>query len=384
MTASDGFCMKNAMGDWQLQRWPITTDASLQAWDAADSLLLTHVSELLAQRPAGYANVLLLNDAHGALATSLHSLSPVSWSDSCLAHRAAEENLRRNGIASPLRKLASTQTPDGPIDLVLIRVPKTNALLEDQLARLRPCLDADTVVVAAAMVKHLQKSAFVCMEQYLGKVTTSLAVKKARLLFVDIDRNLPERRSPYPSEFTDTETGMTLLNHANVFSRSHLDHGARFLLSHYADLPKSVQVVDLGCGNGVLGIALQQIMPDARVQFIDESYSAVASARDNHERYFAGRAVQADFQVADGLEKRASGSVDLVLCNPPFHQQHVLGDQLARSMFEGSKRCLRQGGELRVVANRHLGYSRTLRQLFGNCRVVASNDKFAILKSLKR
>ncbi len=384
MTETDGNLMKSAMGDWQLQRWPPTTDATLQAWDAADELLLDHVAELLKQRDSAFANVLLLNDVHGALATSLHRLSPVSWSDSSLAHRAAEENLKRNDIASPLRKLASVQTPDAPVDLVLIRVPKTNALLEDQLARLRPQLHENTVIIAAAMVKHLQKSAFACLERYLGKVTTSLAVKKARLLFVALDEELPVQRSPYPSEFTDSETGLTLFNHANVFSRAHLDHGARFLLSQYNDLPAAQRVVDLGCGNGVLGIRLLQMRPDAHVRFIDESYSAVESARCNHARYFGDQAVNADFQVADGLESGDSDSLDLVLCNPPFHQQHVLGDQVARSMFAQSKRCLRQGGELCVVANRHLSYPRMLKHLFGNCRTLASNRKFMVLKALRR
>ena len=88
--------------------------------------------------------------------------------------------------------------------------------------------------------------------------------------------------------------------------------------------------------------------------------------------------------VADGLELRNADSADLVLCNPPFHQQHVLGDQVARSMFEGSKRCLVRGGELRVVANRHLDYARVLKQLFANCRTIASNRKFVVMKAVKR
>lgn len=376
--------LSNAFGDWQLQRWPRPSDPSLQAWDAADELLLNHVAELAANRSGDFSRVLLLNDAHGTLATCLSRYAPCSWSDSLLAHRAAEENLRANQIDRPLEKLASTDTPSDVFDLILIRVPKTTALLEDQLARLRPCMTSDTVIVAAAMIKHLQKSAFTCMEHYLGKVTTSLAVKKARLLFVSLDESLPVKHSPYPDEFTDTETAITLLNHANVFSRGQLDHGARFLISQFGDLPLVDRVVDLGCGNGVLGIKLQERMPVSSVQFIDESYSAVASAQLNHERHFRGQSVHADFLVADALEQGRPDSADLVLCNPPFHQQHVLGDQIARSMFAGSHRCLTQGGEIRVVANRHLDHARTLKRLFGNCRTVASNSKFAVMRSVKR
>jgi 23S rRNA (guanine1835-N2)-methyltransferase len=88
--------------------------------------------------------------------------------------------------------------------------------------------------------------------------------------------------------------------------------------------------------------------------------------------------------VADGLESTEAESVDLILCNPPFHQQHVIGDQVALGLFTDAKRCLRQGGALWIVANQHLSYSGKLKRLFGNCRMVASNKKFAVFKVVKR
>ncbi|MGG5874279.1 catalase-related domain-containing protein, partial [Pseudomonas peli] len=39
-------------------------------------------------------------------------------------------------------------------------------------------------------------------------------------------------------------------------------------------------------------------------------------------------------RVADGLAEQAEDSLDLVLCNPPFHQQQVVGDFLAWRMFQ--------------------------------------------------
>jgi 16S rRNA (guanine1207-N2)-methyltransferase len=374
-------------GAFHLQRWPRVPDDPLQAWDAADDYLLHHVASLaLPESP----KVLLLNDAHGSLATCLNHWSPVSWSDSSLSHRAATENLLSNGFDRPLTTLASTEDPSGMFDLVLVRIPKTTALLEDQLVRLHAHIHAETVIVAAGMIKHLQKSAFVCFEQFMGPVTTSLAVKKARLLFVQLDKTRAATISPYPTRFSDAETGITLLNHANVFSRDHLDHGARFLLAQYDQLPEVDSAIDLGCGNGVLGIRLQQRMPDANIQFIDESYSAVASARLNYQAMIPDQAHATEsgfgcrFVVADGLEKRPAESTQLVLCNPPFHQQHALGDRIAQSMFIDSKRCLKQGGELWVVANRHLDYSPKLQRLFGHCRTVAGNKKFTVLRAVKR
>lgn len=376
--------MQGPFGNWTLQRWPRSSDPSLQAWDAADELLLDHVARLSGENRLRADKVLLINDAHGALSTVLAHLSPTNWSDSWLSHRAAEENLKANLPGGSLHRLPSTEDPQGRLDLVLIRVPKSMALFEDQLARLRPHVDADSTIVAGCMLKHLPASSFALLERHLGKVSTSLASRKARLLFVEPDMSLPTRESPYPDQFVDKDTGLALLNHANVFSRAGLDHGARFLISHLQRLEPVERALDLGCGNGALGISLQLGMRSSHVSYVDESYSAVASARANHESCFPERSVSACFEVADALELHLDEAVDLVLCNPPFHQQHVLGKAIARGMFETSRRCLRQGGQLLVVANRHLDYPRDLNRLFGGCQTLATNRKFVILRSRKR
>jgi 16S rRNA (guanine1207-N2)-methyltransferase len=53
-------------------------------------------------------------------------------------------------------------------------------------------------------------------------------------------------------------------------------------------------------------------------------------------------------------------------------------------MFSGARRALRGGGELWVVGNRHLGYHVTLRRVFGNSEVVASDPKFVVLRAVKK
>ena len=85
----------------------------------------------------------------------------------------------------------------------------------------------------------------------------------------------------------------------------------------------------------------------------------------------------------EGLSHTAA-SVDLVLCNPPFHQDNAINDDVAWQMFTESKAVLVKGGELWVIGNRHLGYHAKLKHLFGNCEVVASNKKFTLLKSFNR
>jgi 23S rRNA (guanine1835-N2)-methyltransferase len=120
--------------------------------------------------------------------------------------------------------------------------------------------------------------------------------------------------------------------------------------------------------------------PQATVHFVDESFMAVASAEENFLRALGAKR-QAIFRAGDGLTDFEPNSADLILCNPPFHQQHTVGDQIASSMFKHSRRILRPGGELWVIGNRHLDYHVALKRLFGTCSVVAANAKFVILRA---
>jgi len=122
--------------------------------------------------------------------------------------------------------------------------------------------------------------------------------------------------------------------------------------------------------------------PEATIHFVDESYMAVASAESNFNRAFPERS--ALFKVTDCLNGITLDSCDLILNNPPFHQQNTIGDFIAWQMFTESKAVLKQGGELWVIGNRHLNYHAKLKRLLGNCSTVASNNKFVILKTVKR
>ncbi|VVN80654.1 methyltransferase [Pseudomonas fluorescens] len=362
-----------------LIRQPEQQNEPLQAFDAADEYLLNYLAE---QTPAADTRVLVLNDSFGALAASLVGHVQVSSSgDSFLASQALEKNLVRNGRAfDAVSFVPASAIPTGPFDRVLIRVPKTLALLQEQLIRLQDQLAPGAQVIAGAMVKHLPRAAGDLLERYIGPVQASLAMKKARLLIATAESKKPSV-SPYPTRYTLDQPAIELLNHANVFCREGLDIGTRAFLPHLPKNLGSAQVADLGCGNGVLAIASALQNPQARYTLVDESFMAVQSASENWRAALGEREVIV--RADDGLAGQEPQSLDVVLCNPPFHQQQVVGDFLAWRMFQQAREALVVGGALYIVGNRHLGYHSKLARLFRGVEQVAATPKFVILKARK-
>jgi 16S rRNA (guanine1207-N2)-methyltransferase len=356
-------------GEFELARRPVVAD--LKAWDGADEYLL----ELAAERTP--TSALIVNDQFGALTCALHAHHPVSWGDSFTAHQATRENFASNKLPEPFVALPSTTTPESAFDLVLWRVPKSQTLFEQQIARIRPALRGNTVVLAGGMDKHLLPNTKELLTR-LGEVTTLPGRRKSHVFSVKLDISASVLPEPKSRSLVFSEYGLTLNGDAAVFARDKIDIGARFFIEQFTKLPVAQRIADLGCGNGVLGLALARQRPDAEIHCFDESYQAVATARANWLSNI-GNVDQSRFHLDDGLGNYAGPPFDLILCNPPFHQQHVIGDHIARQLFAQSRQHLRKGGELWIVGNRHLDYHKPLQRIFGNCRQIAANPKFVVL-----
>ena len=396
----------------QLRRWPEERGERLRAFDAADSLLLDHVLaggpggpaaaevEAATGLPAGVAlegRVALLGDRWGALAAGLDGRAAVSLTDSAGAREAARANCARSGAVVP--ELPGWQEPwPERVDVLLVRLPRALGLLEEQLHRLRGALAPGAVVVAAGRVEEVRTSVLELVADLVGPVRTSRARRKARLLVCRAEEAVlaAERVPPWPRELVldgpGSLAGARLVQRGGVFSAEHLDVGTRLLvevLLARRGFAAGERVLDAGCGSGALGLAVARAQPGAEVVFVDDSDLAVASARASWA--VSGPAGgRARFLVGDGAtaagsgSEVAAGSVDVVVVNPPFHAHGSVTQAAALRMFRGARQVLRPGGELWVVANRHLGHHVALKRLFGSCEVLSAHPRFVVLRAVRR
>nr|WP_283104663.1 methyltransferase [Shewanella olleyana] len=364
-----------------LYRYPKQQDSNLQAWDAADEHLIKHIvdEEVLPTKTA------IINDSFGALQCAITRID-ASWP-------LAVETDAKTGLLGALQNLTDNRLEQDniirfnsrellPVDtqLVLMKLPKNLTYFAHQLQRLSQVLPAGTQVLIGAKAKSINKSLLAIIEQNLGPASASLTWKKTRVITCVADGKV--RPSVKEVTWSVNELNLTISNLSNVFAANKLDIGARIMLDN---MPKGEfnTVIDLGCGNGILGLRAAQLYANANIHFVDDSEMAVASSQHNWQL----NKLPADlghFHWDDCLTHLDSEiSADLVLCNPPFHQGEAITDHIAWQMFLDARRRLAPGGLLQVVGNRHLSYHIKLQRIFKNCKTVASNGKFVILQARK-
>jgi len=177
-------------------------------------------------------------------------------------------------------------------------------------------------------------------------------------------------------------TELTVVAHGGAFAGAKLDIGTRYLLDFLRQTRRDIDVaVDLGCGTGILAAELAKLRPGVRVIATDQSAAAVASAAATAAAN--GLADRIDTLRDDVAGSLSDASVDVVVCNPPFHIGAAVHTGAAEKMFAAAARLLRDGGELWTVYNSHLGYRGVLQKHVGATTIAGRNRKFTVTRSVR-
>ncbi|MBO3089334.1 class I SAM-dependent methyltransferase [Cellulomonas dongxiuzhuiae] len=366
----------------ELRRHPDLEAPNLFAVDASDRLVLDEAAPLLAGAADG--TVVVVGDRYGALtlgAISRHGVTGVRvHQDRLTGERALHANAERLGLAGFTSHGLTAELVAGA-QVVLLQLPRSLDALDEIAALVAEHADPSVVVVAGGRVKHMTTAMNDVLRRYLAVVEARLARQKSRVLVASSPRpagERPVRRWPERAE----HDGLVVCAHGGAFAGTGIDIGTRALLAHLDEVPQTTgTAVDLGCGTGVLAVALARLRPGLAVVATDESAAAVASAHATVEAN--GVADRVTVTRALGTEGLPDASVDLVLLNPPFHVGAAVAPAVARTLFADAARALRPGGELWAVWNSHLHYRPTLEQVVGPTRQVGRDPKFTVTVSTR-
>ncbi len=132
---------------------------------------------------------------------------------------------------------------------------------------------------------------------------------------------------------------------SGVFSFGKPDRASLMLLKYIT--PLYGDVLDLGCGYGLIGISLKIIFPDINIHMSDVNERAVRYAKINAKN----NNVVADVRAGDGFSIWDEKKFDFILLNPPI----AAGKKVWTKLIQDSKSHLKGEGSLICVGFHNKG-----------------------------
>lgn len=165
-----------------------------------------------------------------------------------------------------------------------------------------------------------------------------------------------------------------LITDNGVFSKAHVDFATSLMLNTIIDEVKG-EVLDLGCGYGVIGIAVASNPNVKKVTMCDVNHRALDLAKRNAEK---NQVENVTIVESDGFAN-IEDTFDTIITNPPIRA----GKAVIYQMYEDSKKHLKEGGCFFLVINKKHGAPSTmtyLKELFENVEVLEKKAGFHVIK----
>ena len=165
--------------------------------------------------------------------------------------------------------------------------------------------------------------------------------------YFSADPSVPFERLPVAATVWDMD--LSLVSGSGVFAKGRLDIGTSVLFKETEppSLKPGARLLDLGCGYGVIGLALGLAVPEAYVTGVDVNERAVLLANENAAKLGLGDR----YRAAVPGEIDAGVTYDEIWSNPPIR----IGKQALHELLLTWLPRLAPGGRAVMVVGKNLG-----------------------------
>lgn len=160
-----------------------------------------------------------------------------------------------------------------------------------------------------------------------------------------------------------------------VFSKRGLDFGSRTLIDVLLSLEISGNLLDVGCGYGVIGIILSSFF-DVNVDMVDVNKRAIHLTNMNIKANNVSNVSAFYSDIYSNVDKK----YDVIVTNPPIRAGK---DTVYKFLFD-AKNYLVCGGSLYFVINKDQGAKSVIKDLSScvNVEVLRKNKGFFVIKCI--
>ncbi len=268
-------------------------------------------------------------------------------------------------------------------DLVVINFPKSKDELAFTLAMIAPYLFNDAKIILVGEKKGGVQSAPKLTQHFLNNCQKVDAARHC-LLFAGIvnaevltkNFNLDNWFKNYQIKVNNIE--LTIASLPGVFSQKKLDVGTALLLDN---LPKTMygEVLDFGCGAGVISCFVGKKFPQTQLSLLDVSALAITSAK----KTLTLNGLSGDVFASDSLST-VKGKFQHIVSNPPFHQGTKTSYQATEDFLRGINSYMKSKADITIVANSFLQYLPIMKQNIGLTDTLINSQGFNIYYAKKK
>lgn len=193
--------------------------------------------------------------------------------------------------------------------------------------------------------------------------------------YFDNDKNIKSERKIIKFNFDNNV--FSIYSDNGVFSKDRFDYGTRVLLNS-VDIDKlSGNVLDLGCGLGVVGIILGTFNKGINIDMVDINERAIDLAKNN----LVLNNVKANVFVSD-IYSNIDNKYDFIITNPPIRA----GKNVIRGFLLGSYDYLKDDGILYFVMRKNHGVKSMIKELSVkfNTSIVNKDKGFYVVLCTKK
>jgi 16S rRNA (guanine1207-N2)-methyltransferase len=137
------------------------------------------------------------------------------------------------------------------------------------------------------------------------------------------------------------------------------------------------ECLDLGCGYGFITLMASSFLKSHIKTFwlSDNNAAAILSATENCQRNNLSAKI-----IPDDCAISITTKMDLLLCNPPFHQGFDIENDLTEKFLLSTKNHLKPNGVAFFVVNKFIPLEKKAEKLFRKIDVLADNGKFKVIR----
>ena len=262
--------------------------------------------------------------------------------------------------------------------LTLVLPPRQREEYRALLARAVTSTREGGIVMAAVSNLEGARTVENDLKALTGNVDT-LSKNKCRVFWARIDGR---RNAALISEWLALDAprpieGGRFTSRPGLFAWDRFDAGSKLLVDNLPPALKG-KAADLGAGFGYLSDEILKRYPlITHLDVVEAEARALDMAKVNLAPY--GERVA--FHWGDAT-KALPGTYDAIISNPPFHIDRADRHDLGKAFIVSAAKALTSGGQLWMVANRHLPYEATLKAAFKTVIIVADNGAFKVFKAI--